>query len=156
MLLYDYVKKRPDKKVLIRLRDMKTFFSDKKAVNKRLKENPLIYTVLIKELKEIEYAITIIESGEIGKEHFMTRGHYHKKAYPEIYILVKGKGILLLQNKKFEKIRMRKGKAIYVHPKYAHRAVNMGWKKLEFLSIYSPKSGHNYKSIEKKGFRKRL
>ena len=154
MRLSEFIKRKCDKKIRIRLRDMIKFFSDKEAVFRRIKQNPLIYTVLIKKEKEIEYAITTIEPGKIGKEYFMTRGHYHKNPYPEIYILIKGHGILLLQDKKLKKITLEKGKTYYVSPKQAHRVVNTGKKKIEFLSIYSPKAGHDYKKIEKKGFKK--
>lgn len=153
MEIQELVKRGYNKKLVVKLKDMKNFFSNKKAIAKKLKNNPLIYTVFMKKEKDTEYTITIIEPGKIGKEHFMTRGHYHTNPYPEIYILLKGKGLLLLQNKKFKKIKLKKGKVYYVSPGYAHRAVNLSWKKLEFLTVCSCKAKHDYKKIEKKGFK---
>ena len=155
MKLKDYIKRNCDKKFVIRLKDMKIFFSDKKAIKKRIKQNPLIYSVLRKIEKGTEYSITIIESGKIGKEHFMTRGHYHLKPYPEIYILIKGKGLVLTQNKKCKAIKLKLGEAIYIKGKYAHRTINLGKTKLEFITITN-KTKHLFKKIEKKGFRKKF
>ncbi len=156
MELKEWIKKNYNKKFAIRLKDMQNFFSDQKAVKKRLKQNPLIYTVFRKQEKGTNYSITFIEPGKIGKEHFMTRGHYHVKFYPEIYVLLKGKGLLLIQNKKLEAIKLKENKIYYLAPGFAHRTINLGNTKLEILTIESSKAGHTYKEIEKKGFRKKF
>ena len=153
MILNKLIQGKFDKKITIRLKDMINFFSDKEAVYKRIKQNPLIYVVLVKKDKEMEFTLTILEPGKIGKEYFMTRGHYHKLLSPEIYILLAGEGILLLKNKKLKKIKLEKNKPYYIDPCCAHRVVNTGKKKMQFISIYSPRAGHDYKKIKKKGFK---
>ena len=156
MELKNYIKKGYNKKFIIRLKDMKNFFSDKKLVKEKLKQNknPLIYTVLRKKEEGTDYSLTVIEQGKIGREHFMTRGHYHTKAYPEIYILLKGKGILLVQNRECISIKLKKNKIYYLAPRFAHRTINLGKTKLEILTIESAKAGHRYGKIKKRGFRK--
>ncbi|UZE93732.1 MAG: glucose-6-phosphate isomerase [Candidatus Pacearchaeota archaeon] len=158
MELKEYIKKHYNKKSIIKLRDMQRFFSDKAAVKNKLKQNPLIYTVFRKQEKGTDYSLTILEPGKIGKEHFMTRGHYHLKLYPEIYVLLRGKGLLLIQNKKhFEVIKLEKNKPYYLPAKkQAHRTVNLGKIRLELLTIQLAKAGHSYKKIEKKSFRKKF
>ncbi|MFA5061239.1 MAG: glucose-6-phosphate isomerase family protein [Candidatus Pacearchaeota archaeon] len=136
------------------LRDMKNFFKDRVEVKKILdKKNPLIYYVNFLSEDEISYAVTYIKSGKIGKERFMTKGHYHKKDLPEVYYLLEGKGkILLKKGKSRKEIIMRKNVFHYIPKGYAHRTVNIGEKEFSFLSIYQTDSGHDYKTIEEKGF----
>ena len=56
----------------------------------------------------------------------------------------------------FKKIYMKKKKFYEIPEGYAHRTVNIGNNSLEFLSIYLTKSGHDYKTIEKRGFKQRI
>jgi glucose-6-phosphate isomerase len=139
------------------LKDLRDFLKqkNKKIADKILKKrDPIIYTV--KEIAEdkISYAITKIHPGKIGTERYMTKGHYHKKSLPEVYILLKGKGEIHLKNKsgKRKKIRLKKGVFHYIPRGYAHRTVNSGNKDLEILAIYQTDSGHDYGSIKEKGF----
>ena len=156
MELKNHIKKHYNKKVVIKLKDMKNFFSDKASIKARIKENPLIYTVWRLKEKASNYSLTLLEPGKIGKEHFMTRGHYHKRPYPEIYILLKGKVLFIEQNKKIRTIKFKKNVIYYLEPGYAHRTVNIGNTRTELLTIESSKAGHTYKEIEKKGFRKKF
>jgi len=74
----------------------------------------------------------------------MTKGHKHKKPTKEIYILLSGKGKLIIQGKKAKVFNLKKNKT-YILPKNAgHRLINTGNKKLEVLTIYEKKAGHNY------------
>lgn len=156
MELKKYIKKSYNKKITIRLKDMQNFFSDKKSVNLKLKGNPIIYEVLRKKAGDTEYSLTTIKPGKIGKEHFMTRGHYHKNNFTELYLLLKGKGVLLIQNKKCIAIKLKKDKIYLISSKYAHRTINTGGDALEILTIQSTKIKYDYKKIEKAGFKKKV
>jgi glucose-6-phosphate isomerase len=151
-MLIEEIKKR-GKVHVVRLWDMKNFFRHISGYDKK-KE---IYRVIAIERNKLSYAITIIKSGKINNEYFMTKGHYHKIPSPEIYYLLKGKGVILIQRgNDFRKIEMKHGKFYEIPEGYAHRTINIGDTALEFLSIYLTKSGHDYKTIEKKGFKQRI
>jgi len=156
MELLAEIRKR-GKKHSVRLKDMKDFFLDQDAVAKLLKKNPKIYDVAVLENKGVMFAITTIYPGTVGKEYFMTRGHYHKKPGDEVYYLIKGKGKIVMQDSKDVRVvEMKRGRFEIVPSGYAHRTVNTGKSKLVFLSIYPRSVGHDYKKIEREGFKKRV
>ncbi|MBW6442552.1 cupin domain-containing protein [Patescibacteria group bacterium] len=136
-----------EKEVIRKFKDIKEIFK-----NSNIKNNPLIYRVLIKSLGNHELGLTIIEPGSINKEYYMTKGHKHKKAFSEVYILEEGKGKLVLQDKKIKIIELKKDKPIIVPEKTAHRLINTGNTKLKVLTLYHKDSGHDY-SVK---FKKRL
>lgn len=134
------------KTIIRKLKDMKDRFSKKERVKNILKKkNPEIYRVYIKKLDE-DFVIgkTVIKPGQIDGEYYMTKGHKHENSIPEIYILEKGKGKLILQNKTTKTINLRKNIPVLVPGKSAHRLVNTGKDNLEVLTIYNKKSGHSY------------
>jgi len=140
-----YCKKDCEKKVIITLKDMKNLYQDKEEVKKILKKkNSEIYQVYIKKIGKLFCGLTVMNPGTISKEFYMTKGHKHKKPSPELYVLLKGQGKLIIQNKTSKIINLEKNKSITVPKNYAHRLVNIGNKKLEVLAIYDPNAGHNY------------
>lgn len=147
------LEKKCDEKIVRRLRDLENSFSDFKGVKKILeKHNPVIYEVFIKKLQGFNIGLTIINPGTIGvrKEFYMTKGHRHKKPSPELYLLIEGKGKLIIQNTSSETIELKKNKIHIVPKNYAHRLVNAGTKKLKVLTIYSAVAGHDYRIQFKK------
>ncbi len=141
---FDYasLKKKYDTKIVRRLNDMKDRFKDVSNA----KGNPVIYSVYIKDFGAFEYGLTVIEPGTINSEFYMTKGHRHKKPVEEIYILLNGKGKLLIQDKngRTKAFSLKKEK-IYIIPKKAgHRLINTGNRRLEVLTIYSKNAGHDY------------
>ena len=147
-------------KVIRRASDMLNFYQDNEALEKMIKNgNPTIYEVYAVTHEgegELSYAITILHPGKVGNEYFMTKGHYHeKKDRGELYIGLKGNGLLLMQ--KGEEIRwieMERGKIVYVPPYFAHRSINTGNEDFVFLAIYPGDAGHDYGSIAERGFAK--
>jgi glucose-6-phosphate isomerase, archaeal len=151
------LRKNYDKKTIRRLKDMKNRFLNSKKVAEILKKrNPIIYTVYRKENKEDKgiMSLTVINSGRIGKEFFMTKGHKHKKKSPEEYILVKGKGILLLQKHICKAKELVKNKKVKISGKEGHRLVNIGNKNLEVITIESKKEEKDYNIKFKKSILK--
>lgn len=108
------------------------------------KLNPVIYKVYIKDYGDFEEGLTVINPGMVGKEFFMTKGHRHKKVAPEIYILINGKGKLVVQDKTFKVIDMKKNKFYHIPGHSGHRLVNTGKVPLEVLTIYGKNAGHDY------------
>ena len=139
-------------------RDMAGFFLD--AVAQEEMENTLIYDVFAVEHDakngELSYAVTKIYPGRIGDEFFMTKGHFHTKTdTAEIYIVISGKGVLLLQKDDVcNAIPVERGSILYVPPDWAHRSVNVGEEPFIFLAVYPSDAGHNYGPIAEYGFKK--
>jgi len=158
----DKMQLKPEGKVIIRrLSDMADMYKDQEAVKEALKEDPVIYkffNVRIPEEKShLQHCISIVFSGKIGNEYYMTKGHFHKiKDTAEIYLTLKGEGKLIMQtpdNKSFV-TKMTKGSISYMPPFWAHRTVNVGKEPLLFFGVYRGDAGHNYGIIEKKGMSK--
>ena len=148
--------KNPDKKSSRTLKDLQSYFRDKKEVQKILKKkNPVIYSVFIKELSPIDLGLTVINPGNVKKEFYFTKGHIHKNKTPEFYILLEGKGDLLIQKGKTKVIDLKKGEIALIPKKYAHRLINTGRKKVKVLTIYHEASKPDYKVKFKKRFFKK-
>jgi glucose-6-phosphate isomerase len=111
------------------------------------------------EQSDLTYAITIIHPGKIGDEYHMTRGHFHKKADAgEMYFGLSGSGVILMQDRlgSITSVEISEGAVVYIPPGLAHRTVNAGQGELVFLAVYSPQAGHDYESIVRRGFSKRV
>ena len=150
--------KEYDKKSTRKLSDMIGFFRDEKAVQEILKKkDPVLYNVYIKEFSPIDMGLTVINPGTVKKEFYFTKGHIHGKQTPEFYILLEGKGKLLIQktNSKPNPIKLNKGEIELIPKGYAHRLVNIGTQKLKVLTIYHEDSKPNYKVKFKKRFFKK-
>ncbi len=134
------LKKHYNRKTIRKLKDMSELYKDASGYN----PNKILYNVYIMDFDCYETGLTVIEPGTINKEYIMTKGHKHKKATKEIYILLNGKGKLMIKGKSTKVFDLKKGET-YVLPKNAgHRLINTGNKKLEVLTIYSKSAGHAY------------
>lgn len=150
-------------KVEVRLSDLEDFFQDKNAVRQLLSkgEDPVIYRYFEHSQEEISghlnFGVTVINPGKIGSEYYLTRGHYHaKKDAAEVYIGLKGKGVMIMQNEDGQVVHLpiSKGIVVYVPPFWAHRTVNIGKEELAFFYVYPSDAGHTYDTIRKMGFAK--
>ncbi|MEW5936608.1 MAG: glucose-6-phosphate isomerase family protein [Candidatus Thermoplasmatota archaeon] len=125
-------------------------------------ESTVVYRVLQPEgqmSKEITYAVTVLMPGKVGNEYFMTKGHFHKRPEAgEIYLCLRGEGLVLLQSRLglVETAQMRRGSIVHVPPGTAHRTINTGSENMIFIAFYSPDAGHDYESVTKSGFAKRV
>ena len=138
------------------LKDLKGFFAAEAEPERE------IYRVISpaeQEPSDLTYAITVISPGKVGDEYHMTKGHFHKRADAgEIYLGLAGSGIILMQDRlgSVTSAEISEGLVVYVPPGAAHRTVNTGAGELAFLAVYSPQAGHDYDSIVKRGFTKRV
>ena len=107
---------------------------------------------------ELTYGTTILYPGKVGNEYFMTKGHFHSiLETAEVYYCIKGNGYLLMENPEgeVEIQEMKPGVSVYVPPRYAHRSINTSQDEpLISFYVYRADAGHDYKTIETKGFRK--
>lgn len=129
-----------------------------------IKKENIIYYMYREILKKnsLRYDITIIPPNIIGKEYVKTKGHYHPKikgtkfTYPEIYEILQGNAIFLLQkkvNKKITKvvaIKAKKGDKVIMPPNYGHITINPKKTVLIMANIVSTKFKSKYKEYEKK------
>ncbi len=134
------LKKFHDRILIRRYKDMSEMFKEKLK-----RGNPILYKVYIKDFGNFEMGITCINSGNIKGEFFMTKGHKHKKNSNEMYMLIKGKGKLLIQGKRMRVLDLKKDKIYNVPGKSGHRLINTGNNELQVLTIYSKDSGRDYK-----------
>lgn len=143
------------------LKEMKNVLYNQKR--KKITENFPVYYIWrgVKYEKNLRYDITIIPPRFFDDEFVKTKGHYHIGNYGELYKILQGEGIFLLQkkgdenDKKIENayyIRGKKGDFILVPPHYGHTIINSSAKKIfKMANWISEKCKPDYKSIEKSG-----
>jgi len=144
------------------LADMKNQYFYKEAYDKMMKEdNALLYEVYEKLVPEksgeLIQGLSIVHPGKVGKEYFMTKGHFHSIIdTAELYLCLKGKGMMVMETPEGEWAieEMIPNKAVYVPGKWAHRSVNISDTDLVTLFIYPADAGHDYGTIKEKSFRK--
>ena len=90
----------------------------------------------------------------------MTKGHFHPiLETAEVYYCFSGHGYMLLENPEGEwsALELTPGKAVYVPRRCAHRSINVDpAEKLVTFYVFPADAGHDYGSIETKGYRKLL
>lgn len=146
------------------LSQMKNMFFDDKAYESMLKKED----VLVYEFYELDaptqdsdlvFGTSITYPGMVGNEYFMTKGHFHSILdTAEVYYCLSGEGCVLMENMEGVAccMELKKGRAVYVPPGFAHRSINTGNIPLVTFFVFRADAGHDYKTIESKGFRKLL
>jgi len=146
-----------------RLSQMKGIFADEKALREKIAcDDALVYEFydlgIPRAAGEIAFGTSILYPGRVGKEYFLTKGHFHEVLETaEVYYCLRGKGFMLMENPEgdWEAREMSPGKAVYVPPRFAHRSINVSDTEplISFFAFRSD-AGHDYGTIETTGFRK--
>lgn len=153
----------PDTHIVRKLSSMKGQYSDAKAHEEMLlKDDCLLYEVYEKLVPELEgellQGMSIVHPGKVGKEYFMTKGHFHSILdTAEFYYCVKGHGYMMMENPEGEWAaeELLPDTVLYVPGRWAHRSINIkGDEDLVTIFTYPANAGHDYATIETKGFRK--
>ncbi|GHU63333.1 glucose-6-phosphate isomerase [Clostridia bacterium] len=100
---------------------------------------------------------SILYPGKVGDEYFMTKGHFHTiLETAETYYCLQGRGGMILENPEgdYSFHELTPGVAIYVPQRYAHRSINTGSETLVTFFAFRGDAGHDYGTIETKGYRK--
>jgi glucose-6-phosphate isomerase len=126
------------------------------------KEDSLVYEVYEVRRPEVSgellSGISIVHPGRVGREFFMTKGHFHRVLETaEIYYCLHGEGFMVMETPEGEAMveRLSPGRALYVPPCWAHRSVCTSRQEdLVTYYIYPGNAGHDYGTIEQQGFRK--
>jgi len=152
-----------DNHIIRKLSSMEGQYLDIEAYGEMLKkEDILLYEVYEKLAPEIPgeliQGLSIVHPGKIGKEYFMTKGHFHSILNTaELYYCLKGHGYMLMEtlDGKWQAEEIKSGVAVYVPGAWAHRSINIhDSENLVNLFCYPADAGHDYATIETKGFRK--
>lgn len=151
--------RKPTKRYLSNMRGM---FADDAALEAMIKkEDTLIYDFYELGLPETSgdllFGTSILYPGKVGNEFFMTKGHFHTILdTAEVYYCLSGKGYMLMENPEgdWDAQELTPGKAVYVPKRYAHRSINVGNEPLVTFFVFRADAGHDYGTIETKGYRK--
>jgi len=139
------------------LDDMRTVLYDKSWA--RTTPNLELYYMErgLEEKDGLRYDITTIPPKMLGQEFVKTKGHYHIGECQELYIVLEGEGIFLMQKKGEEKIQdvyyveAKKGDCVLVPSFYGHTTINPGLKTLKMGNWISKEYIADYESIVTKG-----
>ena len=153
----------PDNHIIRKLSSMKGQYIDEKAYKEMLKKDDcLLYEVYEKFVPELEgellQGMSIVHPGKVGKEYFMTKGHFHSILdTAEFYYCVKGHGYMMMENPEgdWAAEELLPDTVLYVPGRWAHRSINIkSDEDLITIFSYPANAGHDYATIETKGFRK--
>ncbi|HOI59943.1 MAG TPA: glucose-6-phosphate isomerase family protein [Candidatus Pacearchaeota archaeon] len=119
------------------------------------KEEELYYMFRGVDKKEdIRYDVTEIPGKLIGEEFVKTKGHYHDD-YQEIYIVLEGEAIFLMQKGKdiiedIYFVHAKKNDVILIPFEYGHITINPTKNTLKLGNFVHNDCGHDYDSIANK------
>jgi len=145
------------------LSKMKGMFHDQAAFEAQLaKGDTLLYEFYDMGVpdseKDVAYGTSITYPGKIGDEYHMTKGHFHTVIdTAEVYYCLRGHGYMMMETPegKTEWLAFLPGKAVYVPGRWAHRSINVHpTEPLVTFFAFPGNAGHDYGTIESKGFRK--
>ena len=152
-----------DNHIVRTLSAMKGQFHDETAYEKLIAagDPPLyeVYEFAADQLEgELLSGVSILHPGRVGDEYFMTKGHFHLVLETaETYFCLAGNGMMVMETPEGETEvqELRPGAVLYVPPRWAHRSVNTGGSE-DFITFFSypAHAGHDYGTIESRGFRK--
>lgn len=136
------------------LKDLKSVLLEPQFLTSILEKKPAYFIFRgIKKFKGLRYDITIIPPLKIGKEFIKTKGHYHLGNFGEIYKVLAGKGIFLMQKKDLSEVyfvEAKRGEFVKIPPNFGHTTINPSNKLLKISNFISEECLSDYKSIEKK------
>ncbi|HEX8991925.1 MAG TPA: glucose-6-phosphate isomerase family protein [Anaerolineales bacterium] len=154
---------RVDNHIERRLSALRGQFDDQQTYNQMLaREDQLIYEVYEITRPQVEgeliMGVSIVHPGKVGREFFMTKGHFHSiLATSEIYYCLRGEGFMVMETPEGDACvePLAPGKVLYVPPRWAHRSVCTARQEdLVTFFAYPANAGHDYGTIERQGFRK--
>jgi glucose-6-phosphate isomerase len=145
-----------------KLSNLKGMFADNAACDKMIAEgDPLVYEFYElgapEDAGDVAFGSSITYPGKVGNEYFFTKGHFHTiLETAEVYYCLAGEGFMLIESPEGDThaLPLSPGETAYVPKRYAHRSINTGTTPLITFFAFRGDAGHNYGSIEEKGYRK--
>ncbi|MDO5552154.1 MAG: glucose-6-phosphate isomerase [Planctomycetia bacterium] len=147
------------------LSDMRGMYADDSAFDEILKTNdPVVYEFhemgTPEHAGDLAFGCSITYPGKVADEYFMTKGHFHTILdTAETYLCLSGHGYMLMENPEgdWSGQEFLPGRMVYVPKRYAHRSINIDLKEpLVTFFVFRADAGHDYGTIETKGYRKLL
>lgn len=145
--------KKPDIRTIL---DLKEVIYDKNWFRKTKKNVAAYYMYRgVKRDGGLRYDITLFPNITLGKEFLKTKGHEHENKYGEMYKVLNGKAIFLMQKSKDKEILdvyavlAKKGDYIIIPPDYGHITINPIKKELKTANWSSEKTKSNYSLYER-------
>jgi glucose-6-phosphate isomerase len=138
------------------LYDMKSVLYDQKWVKNALNRELYYMRRGVRRKGDLRYDITIIPSQMLGQEFNRTKGNRNSKNYQELYTVLEGKAIFLMQKIKRGQIDIiedivaveaRKGESVIFPSRYAAITINPGNKELKIANWVSNKNNNVYKEL---------
>ncbi|MBC7889675.1 MAG: glucose-6-phosphate isomerase [Ferruginibacter sp.] len=154
----------PVKKQQRTIKDIANIFLDHAALQSMPEETP-VYAVQVwfpvpeNTSAGLFFGTSTIMPGKVGKEYFMTKGHFHARSdRAEFYWGVQGKGMLILmdRNRNTWAEEVFPGSLHYIGGETAHRLANTGNENLVVGACWPSDAGYNYDEIALHGFSARL
>ncbi|MFN0125906.1 MAG: glucose-6-phosphate isomerase [Verrucomicrobiales bacterium] len=156
--------KNPKSHLVRRASDMVGYYRDEAALGALVADgDPVHYEVFESPVPHedghLMFCISDLRPGRVSDECFMTKGHYHTRLNTgEIYLALRGRGLMLMMTPdgqcRWE--AFEPGRMVYVPPYWGHRSINTGDEPLVSFCVYPADAGHNYGSIERDGFPRRV
>lgn len=145
-----------------RMSAMVGMYADQEAERRLAEADVLVYEFFDMGVPEspgeVAYGTSITYPGKVGDEYFMTKGHFHSVLdTAEIYYCLRGRGLMMMENPEgdVQWEELTPGKGVYVPGRYAHRSINTSPDEpLITFFAFPGHAGHDYGTIESKGFRK--
>lgn len=109
----------------------------------------------IKKKNGLRYDTTVIPPKILGKEFVKTKGNRNSDNFPELYTVLTGQALFLMQKTKGKEVkdviavRAKKGDSLIEPPGYAIITINPSKKTLKVSNWISEKNKNIYKGIER-------
>lgn len=143
----DLTKLTPDIRKLDNMRDV---LADRLWA-KEAKDQDLYYMYRgVKEDGELRYDITVIPPLMLGEEFIKTKGHFHISGHSELYTVLDGEAIYLMQKKDTKDVYYVKaaaGESVIIPGEYGHVTINTTDKTLKMANWISKKCISEYDNI---------
>jgi len=152
---FDLTKLTPDVRTL---NDMRNVLADRDFVKSSPNFNLYYMYRGIEKTDGLRYDITVMPANFIGNEFTKTKGHYHLENWQEVYTVLEGAAIYLMQkrggNREIEDayyVITNKGESIIIPPSYGHVTINPSDREeLKMANWVSPDCKVDYKPYEEK------
>ncbi|TVY03039.1 glucose-6-phosphate isomerase family protein [Cohnella terricola] len=105
------------------------------------------------------FGTSTVTPGKVGREYFMTKGHFHEiRNRAEYYWGISGKGVLVTMDERRQAstVRIEPGSLHYIPGHAAHRIVNIGDCPLVVGACWLADAGYDYDLLAKEGFSVRI
>jgi len=137
------------------LNEMKSILYDQKWA--KTAPNLKVYYIYrgLRKKNGLRYDITVIPPRMLGKEFVRTKGNRNSKNFQELYIVLKGKAIFLMQKirgkiiENIVAVEAKRGECVIFPPKYAAIIINPSKKELKVANWVSVKNENIYEELEK-------